>query len=152
MSRRRIRSILAACVAAVLAAVGLTVTTASAAAGCRVTYSVTNEWPGGFGANVNVDNLGDPINGWRLTWSFGAGQTITQLWSGSHTQSGANVTVTNASWNAGIPTNGSVSFGFNAAMSGTNNPVPTSFTLNGTVCTGTTNPTTGPPTTSPSPT
>ena len=62
---------------------------AQAAAGCRVTYTVTNQWPTGFGASVNIDNLGDPVNGWRLTWSFGAGQTITQLWSGSVTQSGA---------------------------------------------------------------
>jgi len=34
---------------------------AQAAAGCRVTYAVTNTWQGGFGASVDVTNLGDPI-------------------------------------------------------------------------------------------
>ncbi|GLX10924.1 cellulose binding domain-containing protein [Microbispora sp. NBRC 16548] len=30
---------------------------------CRVTYTVTSQWPGGFGANVTIGNLGDPVNG-----------------------------------------------------------------------------------------
>ncbi|MBF9133769.1 family 43 glycosylhydrolase [Plantactinospora sp. S1510] len=160
MSLTRTRSMVAAAAAATLVAVGLTVASAQAAAGCRVTYTITNQWPTGFGASVNIDNLGDPVNGWRLTWSFGAGQTITQLWSGSFTQSGADVTVTNATWNGSIPTNGGVSFGFNGSTSGSNNPVPASFALNGTTCSGTvpsTSPTTTPtstppPTSTPTPT
>ncbi|MGW4644274.1 arabinofuranosidase catalytic domain-containing protein [Sphaerisporangium sp. NPDC004334] len=107
----------------------------AAAAGCRVTYTVSAQWQDGFGANVIVDNLGDPVNGWRLTWSFPAGQSITQLWNGSYTQSGSSVTVTNASYNGAIPTGGSTSFGFNGSWSGSN-PVPSSFALNGTACTG----------------
>ncbi len=54
------------------------------------------ERPGGFGANVDVTNLGDPLNGWTLTFAFAGGQTITQLWNGSLTQSGANVSVRNS--------------------------------------------------------
>src|SRR5436190_15766833 len=39
---------------------------AQAAAGCQVTYTKTNEWTtgpgqGGFGANLAVQNLGDPV-------------------------------------------------------------------------------------------
>ena len=39
---------------------------AQAAAGCQVTYTKTNEWTtspgqGGFGANLTVQNLGDPL-------------------------------------------------------------------------------------------
>src|SRR5690348_4045751 len=93
---------LAACSAGLLvagAAAVLTANTAQAAAGCRVDYAISSSWPGGFNANVTITNFGDAVNGWRLTWSFGAGQTITQLWSGSVTQSGAQVTVTNASYN-----------------------------------------------------
>ncbi len=116
----------------------------AASSGCQVTYTITNSWPGGFGANVTVTNLGDPVNGWRLSWSFGAGQTITQLWNGSYTQSGAQVTVTNAAWNASIPTGGNTGFGFNGAWNGSN-PVPASFTLNGTACTGTVTPSSAPP-------
>jgi endo-1,4-beta-xylanase len=127
----------AALVAPVLltAAGVVTATSAQAATGCRVAYSVTNQWQGGFGASVNITNLGDAINGWRLTWSFAAGQAITQLWGGSHTQSGTQVTVTNASWNGSIPTNGAASFGFNGSWTSAN-PVPASFALNGTTCTG----------------
>ncbi|MEV4518492.1 non-reducing end alpha-L-arabinofuranosidase family hydrolase, partial [Dactylosporangium sp. NPDC049525] len=117
------------------AAAVLTANTAQAAAGCRVEYTVPSSWPGGFSANVTITNYGDAVNGWSLTWSFGAGQTVTQLWSGSVTQSGAQVTVTNASYNGGIPTNGTATFGFNGSWSGSN-PVPTGFALNGTTCNG----------------
>jgi beta-xylosidase len=134
---RRVRRLwLAAVVAAGLTATGLVVATAAhAAAGCAVNYAVTNQWPGGFGANVTVTNLGDPVNGWKLSWAFGAGQTITQLWNGSYTQSGAQVTVGDAGWNAAIPTGGNASFGFNGSWTNAN-PVPTSFSLNGVTCTG----------------
>jgi beta-xylosidase len=137
---------------AVVAAGFLTAVSARAAAGCQVTYTITNQWPGGFGANVNVNNLGDPVAGWRLTWSFAAGQTVTQLWNGTFTQSGSSVAVTNVDWNASLPTGGSVSFGFNGTAN-SSNPVPASFALNGTTCTGavmTTAPgTTTPPRTTP---
>ena len=52
----------------------------AATAGCQVSYTVASQWPGGFGANVNVNNLGDPINGWRLTWSFTAGPANMEHW------------------------------------------------------------------------
>jgi endo-1,4-beta-xylanase len=116
---------------------------AQAATGCRVDYGISSQWPGGFGAAVTITNLGDSLSGWRLSWSFTAGQTVTQLWNGGYTQSGAQVTVTNASWNAAIGTGGTASFGFNGSWTGTN-PVPSSFALNGVTCTGAT-------TTSPTP-
>jgi len=71
-----------------LGAALLTAVNASAAAGCQVTYAVTNTWQGGFGAAVEVTNLGDPVNGWTLGWSFPSGQTVTQLWGGTVSQSG----------------------------------------------------------------
>ena len=134
-SRRRFA--LTATAALLVAGVGVAgAQLASAAtAGCQVSYSISNQWPGGFGANVIVTNLGDPLNGWRLTWSFAAGQLVTQLWNGAFTQSGAQVTVTNASYNANIPTGGNASFGFNGTYN-SSNPVPTSFALNGVTCTG----------------
>ncbi len=133
----RYRYWLAAAVAiATVADVGLfTAVSAQAAVGCRVTYTVGNQWPGGFNTNVEIANLGDPVTSWTLTWSFTAGQTISALWNGSFTQSGANVAVTNADWNASIPTGGTASFGFNGAWT-SSNPAPASFALNGTTCTG----------------
>jgi beta-xylosidase len=136
MKRTRPRLWLAASLALVVSVAGIISTTsAQAAAGCRVTYTVTSQWQGGFGASVTIDNLGDPISGWRLDWSYPAGQTITQLWSGSVSQSGAQVSVTNAAYNASLPTGGSAGFGFNATF-GASNPAPTAFTLNGVACTG----------------
>lgn len=108
-------------------------TTPPGSAACRVSYAVTNQWTGGFGANVTITNLGPAVSSWALTWSFGVGQTITQLWNGSFTQAGAGVTVTNASYNASIPNGASVSFGFNGTWT-SSNPAPASFTLNATTC------------------
>jgi hypothetical protein len=129
------------------AAAGLvaTATSAQAATGCRVDYAITSSWQGGFGASVAVTNLGDPVTGWRLSWSFAAGQTVTQLWNGSVSQSGSQVTVTNASYNGSIATGGTTSFGFNGSWTGSN-PAPSAFALNGTTCTG------APATTTPTPT
>lgn len=132
-ARRGVLAVTAAAVALVgAAAIGQQA--ASAATGCQVDYTVTAQWPGGFGTNVTVKNLGDPINGWRLTWVFPDGQGITQLWNGSYTQSGGQVTVTNT-WNNSIPTGGTTNFGFNGTYTNANR-IPSSFVLNGIACTG----------------
>ena len=65
---------------------------------------MTNQWPGGFGANVDVTNLGDPVNGWTLTWTFTAGQTVTQAWNATVTQSGGQVTATTPATTRAIAT------------------------------------------------
>lgn len=101
---------------------------------CKVQYTITNQWPGGFGTSVTITNTGSTsINGWTLSWSFANGQTITQLWNGSYTQSGSNVSVTNLSYNGTIAPGGTTNFGFNGAWSGSN-AAPTSFKLNGVAC------------------
>jgi hypothetical protein len=130
------------------AAVAVALPAAAASAGCSVNYAVSSQWQGGFGANVSITNLGDPLSGWTLTWSFGAGQTVTQAWNTSLTQSGSAVTAKNVSYNGSVATNGTVSFGFNGSWTGSN-PAPTSFAVNGVACTGSTAPTTPPPTTPP---
>ncbi|KHD78816.1 cellulose-binding protein [Actinoplanes utahensis] len=124
---------------------------AQAAVGCSVKYTVSSQWSGGFGANVDVTNLGAPVTGWTVAFTFPAGQTVSQLWNGSVTQSGSSVTVRNAGWNGAVATGGTASFGFNGSWTGSN-PVPTSFTLNGVACTGTVDPTpTDPTPTEPTP-
>ncbi|WP_320067016.1 non-reducing end alpha-L-arabinofuranosidase family hydrolase [Micromonospora sp. RTGN7] len=125
----------------------------AATAGCSVDYVVSSQWQGGFGANLLIRNLGDPLASWTLTWSFGAGQTVTQAWNATLTQSGSAVTARNVSYNGSVPTNGTVSFGFNGSWTGSN-PAPTSFAVNGVTCTGSAGPTTPPPTgpTTPPPT
>lgn len=152
--RRRTLALSSAAAIAV-AAIGADVITAlpaSAAAGCRVAYSVSNQWPGGFGANVTITNLGDPISAWTLTWSYSAGQQVTQYWNATITQSGSQVTAKNVSYNGSLATGGTTSFGFNGTLPGSSNPVPASFSLNGTVCTGGVSGSPSPTRTSPSPT
>ncbi|MBQ1048084.1 cellulase family glycosylhydrolase [Micromonospora sp. C51] len=142
--------LVASAVAALLAGAGLiNAGTAHAAAGCRVAYSAPSQWPGGFTANVAVTNLGDPLNGWRLTWTFPSGQRVTQAWNATVTSSGNDVTASNVSYNAALGTNQTASFGFNGSWSGSNT-APTTFALNGVTCTGSVG-TTPPPTTTPPP-
>ncbi|MEV4750806.1 cellulose binding domain-containing protein [Streptosporangium amethystogenes subsp. fukuiense] len=96
--------------------------------GCTATYAVSNSWPGGFQGEVTVKNTGtSATTGWTVKWSFPNGQTITQLWSGVHTQTGADVTVKNASWNGVLAAGASTSFGFGASWTGTNG-VPANVT------------------------
>jgi endoglucanase len=147
--RSRLRvGMVASAVAALLVAGMAVAANVSAAAGCRVAYAVTAQWPGGFTANVDVTNLGDPINGWRLEWTFPSGQQVTQAWNATITASGAQVTAVNASYNPTIATNGTVNFGFNGSWSGTNT-APNAFTLNGVACTGNVGGSTTPTTTRP---
>ncbi|MEU7972716.1 cellulose binding domain-containing protein [Micromonospora sp. NPDC049089] len=150
-SRHRLILLAATTAATVVAGTLGAVVASAAAVGCRVDYQITNQWQGGFGANVTVTNLGDPVNGWAVTWSYAAGQQVTQAWNAAVTQSGAQVTARNVDHNTAIATNGSASFGFNGSWTGSN-PVPGSFALNGATCTGappTDEPTTPPPTTPP---
>jgi cellulose 1,4-beta-cellobiosidase len=120
---------------------------AGAAPGCRVDYGV-NDWGGGFTANLRVTNLGDPINGWTLTFTFPGNQRVTQGWSANWNQppGSPNVSATNLDWNRTLATGQATDIGFNGSYSGSN-PRPTSFSINGTVCTGTPGPTTTTPTT-----
>ena len=107
--RRRTLALSLATTAAVTAGAGaLTALPASAAVGCRVAYQVSSQWPGGFGANVTITNLGDPLGSWTLGWSFAAGQTVTQAWNTALTQSGSQVTARNAGYNGSVATNGTV--------------------------------------------
>ncbi|WP_174551839.1 cellulose-binding domain-containing protein, partial [Herbidospora mongoliensis] len=138
-SPRRGRVILA--VSVLLAGAGLLTTQpAQAAVACRVDYAISSNWPGGFGASVTINNLGDAVSGWQLTWTFGAGQQISQMWNATPTQSGSSVTAASMSYNGSIPSGGNTNFGFNASWNGSN-PVPTSFALNGVTCGGPVSPT-----------
>nr|MDT0658982.1 cellulase family glycosylhydrolase [Micromonospora sp. DSM 115978] len=154
---KRRPALLASGAAAALVAASLAVLSFPASAattGCSVTYTVQSQWPGGFSSNVAITNLGSPITSWTLAFSFpNTSQRVSQGWSATWSQSGARVSATSLSWNGSLGTGGSTAIGFVGSWSGAN-PVPTTFTLNGTTCTGavttpTANPTTAPPTTPP---
>ncbi len=104
---------------------------------CPVTYTIQNSWPGGFQAGITIKNTGTTaINGWNVQWNFSGNQQIVNLWGGTLTQQGQNVTVTNLSWDGSIAPGATMnSVGFVANSTGTNT-VPTAFVLNGVVCGG----------------
>ncbi|WP_432995350.1 cellulose binding domain-containing protein [Dactylosporangium sp. CA-233914] len=90
------------------------------AGACTATYRVISQWPGGFQGEVTVKAGPAPVNGWSVRWAFASGQTITQLWNGTPTTSGANVTVRNVTYNVTIPAGATTTFGFLAGWNGTN--------------------------------
>lgn len=104
---------------------------------CKIHYAITSQWTGGFSGSITITNTGTTaINGWSLKFSFPNGQTITQGWNGTFSQSGSAVTITNASYNGSIPAGAPLGSapGFNGSWNGTNG-APTAFTLNGSACT-----------------
>jgi endoglucanase len=110
---------------------------AVAATGCRVDYTVTSQWSGGFQAGVRITNLGDPVTGWTLKFALpDAGQKVVQGWNATWSQSsGSTVTAVGVDWNRTLATGASTDVGFVGSFTGAN-PKPTAFTLNGVACTG----------------
>ena len=102
---------------------------------CKVTYTTTSQWTGGFTASVTISNTGSTaISSWTLAFTFPGDQKITSSWNtGTESQSGEAVTMTNASYNGSIPAGDSTSIGFQGTWTNSD-AVPTSFTVNGASC------------------
>nr|WP_221374983.1 cellulose binding domain-containing protein [Actinoplanes polyasparticus] len=101
---------------------------------CRVTYTTTAEWPGGFAAEVTITNTGPAaVDGWTLAFPTGGDQRVASSWNATFAQSGRNVTVTAARWNTRIASGGSVTAGLLGRWT-TSNAAPTAFTLNSAPC------------------
>ena len=154
VKRRTRRWIALAVMAVATMAAGLGIlapSVAYAAEGCKVDYKIASQWNGGFTGDVKITNLGAAVSGWDLVWTFPNGQRISQAWNATTTNAGDTVAAKSLGYNKDIATNGSVSFGFNGSWSGTNG-IPSSFSLNGAVCTGQVGEPSTPPTTTPPPT
>ncbi|RZU23624.1 cellulose binding domain-containing protein [Streptomyces sp. BK239] len=105
------------------------------AGACAVTYTITNQWSGGFQAEVKLTNTGASAwSGWSLDWTFPDGQKVNQLWNAQYTQSGSSVTARNTTWNGVVAAGSSVGFGFTGDWSGRNG-APTAFRVGGQACT-----------------
>jgi len=110
-------------------------TTSPSGGGCTVDYVISPQNSSAFGAAITIKNGSTAITSWTLTWTFANGQTISSLWNGIESQSGANVTVKNESYNGSIAANGTLTgIGFNGTWNGSTNAIPTAFLLNGTSC------------------
>jgi endoglucanase len=115
------------------ATISPTPSTPPPAGGCKVTYS-TSDWNTGFTGSIHLTNTGTTPLTWQLAFAFTAGQKVTQGWSATWSQSGANVTATGLDWNKTLAAGASTDIGFNGTHTGTD-PKPTSFTVNGQACT-----------------
>jgi endoglucanase len=108
--------------------------TPTAGAGCRVTYGSSDWGGGGFTGTVTIANTGTAAwPAWSLGFTFPGTQKVSQGWSATWSQTGAQVTAASLSWNGPVPAGGTVSAGFNGTFTGSN-PAPTAFTVNGVVC------------------
>jgi hypothetical protein len=89
-----------------------TSTTGGTTSSCTAAYTVSSQWPGGFQGGVTVTAGSVPITGWKVTWTFGNGQSVAQAWGATVTTSGSTVTATNAAWNGALTAGATASFGF----------------------------------------
>lgn len=106
--------------------------------GCKVDYTVTSTFSGGFVGHVDITNLGQPVTSWTLTWSFGSGQTVKTAWGATVTRNSTWVTAKNAFYNGNLPHGAATSFGFVGSLTAGSTPTtPGSFYLNGWQCTST---------------
>ncbi|MCZ7376624.1 GH12 family glycosyl hydrolase domain-containing protein [Micromonospora sp. WMMC250] len=105
----------------------------SGGASCAVKYTA-NSWGNGFTADVQVTNTGSSaINGWTLNYSLPSGQTVTNAWNATVSQSGSAVTARNVGHNGSIAPGGTASFGYQGTLNGAYSS-PSSFSLNGATC------------------
>lgn len=105
-----------------------TTTTPGGGLACTATYTVTNQWPGGFQGEVRVTAGTSAIKGWTVTWTFADGQRVTNAWNAAVTSSGSTVTARNASYNGSLGAGASASFGFTASSGGANSAPTASCT------------------------
>ncbi|MBQ1011146.1 cellulose binding domain-containing protein [Micromonospora sp. M51] len=102
-------------------------------ASCAVKYTA-NSWNNGFTADVQITNTGSSaINGWTMNYNLPSGQTVTNAWNATVSQSGSAVTARNVSHNGSIAPGGTASFGYQGTVNGSYSS-PSSFSLNGATC------------------
>ncbi len=87
---------------------------------CTATYAITNQWQGGFQAEVQVTAGTAAISGWTVTWTFANGQTVTQIWSGLAHQQRIERHRAQRGLQRHPRRRGQTSFGFLGSWNGTN--------------------------------
>ncbi|TQV68044.1 PKD domain-containing protein [Exilibacterium tricleocarpae] len=109
---------------------------------CEVSYTLAGVWGSGYQADIVVTNTSaEPVAGYDLQWSLGAGEQFAAGWNATFSSAGVQVTASNAAgaWNGTLaPGGGTSSVGFRVDKRiDADAHQPAVFTLNGTVCTRT---------------
>ncbi|WP_344141363.1 cellulose binding domain-containing protein, partial [Polymorphospora rubra] len=104
-------------------------TTPPPAGACTATYTVLNQWPGGFQGEVRVTAGSAAITRWTVTWTFANGQTVSSAWNATVTGTGSAVTARNMGYNGSLGAGASTTFGFLGSWTGTNGTPVASCTV-----------------------
>ena len=82
--------------------------------GFQVTFTLTEQWNGGYNANVKIENTGNTvIENWYLGFEYA--DKIANIWNAEiHNAESGKYIIKNAGWNADISVGGCVEFGFGA--------------------------------------
>ncbi|PRY15973.1 GH12 family glycosyl hydrolase domain-containing protein [Kineococcus rhizosphaerae] len=94
---------------------------------CTATGRTESAWGAGAVQTVTVTNGAQARSGWTAVATLPAGQTVTNLWNGTWTQTGRTLTVRNASYNGTLAAGGSATFGYQLAATGST-ATPTTIT------------------------
>jgi Glycosyl hydrolase family 12/Cellulose binding domain len=94
--------------------------TTTGGSGCSAVYTITNAWSTGYQGQVAVTNNGSSTTGgWKVTWTYpSSGEVINDLWSGTYTQSGTQVSVVNANYDGSLAPGAGTTFGFTGTDTG----------------------------------
>jgi endoglucanase len=103
---------------------------------CTADFTVTGEWPQGFGAQLVVTSTAGTGEHWQITFDLSEGARVTELWPVTLLHDGADgapVQVTAPDWDLDLAAGESVTIGFNGAR-GDATPQVGAVTLDGDVC------------------
>src|SRR6185295_5524339 len=88
---------------------------------------ITNDWGGGYTAELRMSNTGAPTTAWTTVVQLG-GSSLSNAWNASATPSGDVLTASNLSYNAAIPSATTAVWGFQGTGSGRPSLTSISFT------------------------
>lgn len=106
---------------------------------CSASAGLSQGWWDGYNADITVRNTGTAVvSGWRITFSLPPGQEIVNSWNATVSQSGQQVTASDAGWNSQIAPGASASIGVSVVVRVHFEPGPargpSGFALNGVAC------------------
>ncbi|WP_232234628.1 cellulose binding domain-containing protein [Actinoplanes sp. N902-109] len=87
-------------------------------AACSASYTVQNQWNGGFVAGVVVTAGSSALTGWRVTLTLPGGTSVSSVWNAVSTGTSGTVTMANAGYNGRLAAGQTASFGFQGTGSG----------------------------------
>ncbi|MBO4210542.1 cellulose binding domain-containing protein, partial [Micromonospora echinofusca] len=132
--KRSIRRAFWAGAVAVVAMAAVPMTSALGAGSVTATFTMTQDWGTGHGANVTVANGSDAsVSTWRIEFDLPAGSAISSFWDADVTRTGNHYVAVKKSWAGPLAPGASTSWGYNGTGP---YAAPLNCTINGAPCGG----------------